>query len=279
MTADQEIKVTIDDSLTQSVCDCSVGFLRFKRRGKIETAEPAGTGTFVKLGNVHGILTAGHVLQPMGTKEVVGLVRFPTVRPPLQNFRLNLDHTDRIVTWNGKDCDAPDIAFLKIPEMTGRDLEAVGAVFYNLRLAREVAANKPEHRMAKCYAIVGVVAEWTEEGAASLMMGRKIDIGGLFGAAKNLQEFKEGDAALVEIEIDHAAGPKIPKSYGGISGGGLWEVHIELNNQLKPVDTKKRLHGVAFRQSTDHRRITSNAIPLIDAITEQIAANWDDSNG
>ena len=115
MAANHEMIIPIDDFFTQPVCNYSVGFLRFKRDGKTETAAPAGTGTFAKLGKVYGILTAGHVLQPMGINEVVGLVRFPGVQPPLQNFRLNLSHTERIVMWNGKDCDAPDIAFLKFP--------------------------------------------------------------------------------------------------------------------------------------------------------------------
>jgi hypothetical protein len=273
LTANQEVRVKIDVSHTQSVCDYSVGFLRFKRNGKIETADPAGTGTFAKLGNVYGILTAGHVLQPMD-KELVGLVRFPTVQQPLQNFRLDLDHTQQIVIWNGKECDAPDIAFLKIPEIDGRNLTAVGAVFYNLGAAREFAASKPENRMSKFYAVVGVVGEWTEEGSASFTKGRKVEIAGLFGAAKNLREFKESDTDLVEVEIDHAEGPKIPKSYGGISGGALWELHVELDQQHKFVHLYKRLHGVAFRQSGDHRRITSNAAAPIDAITKRIAAEW-----
>jgi hypothetical protein len=51
--------------------------------------------------------------------------------------------------------------------------------------------------------------------------GKKIDVGGLFGAAKGLREFKESNADLVEVEIDHAAGPKIPKSYDGVSHGML----------------------------------------------------------
>jgi hypothetical protein len=278
MTAGQEVKITIDDSFTDSVCNYCVGFLRFRTEGKIEIAEPAGTGTFAKLGKVYGILTAGHVLKPMGTKEVIGLVRFPSIHPPLQNFRLDLDHTERLVTWNGKDGDAPDIAFLKIPEMVGRNLEAAGAVFYNLGLAREFATTKPEHRMSKCYAVVGVVGEWTEEGPASLTKGKKIDVGALFGAAKGLREFKEGNTDLVEVEIDHAAGPKIPKSYGGISGGGLWELHVELDKQLKPVEVNKRLHGIAFRQSGDYRHITSNAAPSIDAVTKQVAVNWPPGN-
>ena len=257
MITNQE--VTIDGSYTEPVCDYSVGFLRFKRDGNVEAAEPAGTGTFVKLGKVYGILTAGHVLRTMGTQEVVGLVRFPSVQPPLQNFRLNLDHTQRIVTWDGKDGDAPDIAFLKIPEMDAKTLEAAGAVFYNLGLAREFAASKPEHRMSKCYAVVGVVGEWTEEGPALFTKkGKKVTVGGLFGAAKSLREFKEGTTDLVDVEIDHAAGPKIPKSYGGVSGGALWELHVELDKQLKPIKVNKRLHGVAFRQSSDRHHITSN---------------------
>jgi hypothetical protein len=271
----QEQQVKIDTSYTQSVCDYSVGFLRFRKEGKVQVAEPAGTGTFVKLGKVYGILTAGHVLEPMDTQEVVGLVRFPTVQPPLQNFRLDLGHTDRSVfSWNGQECDAPDIAFLKIPELDGRNLEASGAIFYNLGIERQFAPSKPEHRMAKSHAIVGVVGEWTEEGPASFAKGRKITVGGLFGAIKSLREFQENDTDLIEAEVDHDAGPKVPKSYGGVSGGGLWELHVELDKELKPVDVKKRLHGVAFRESDDHRRITSNAEASIDAVKEEISANW-----
>ncbi len=176
--------------------------------------------------------------------------------------------------WNGRECDAPDIGFLKIPEIDAKKLEAAGAVFYNLGAERQFIASTPEHRMSKCYAIVGVVGEWTEESRAPLMKGKKVDIGGLFGTAKGLSEFKENDTDLVEGEIDHAEGPRIPKSYGGISGGALWELHVELDQKLKPVQVSKRLHGVAFRQSADHRRITSNAAPSIEAITKQIAERW-----
>jgi hypothetical protein len=54
MTEAKELTIKLDDSFTGSVCDYSVGFLKFKREGKTEVAEPAGTGTFVKLGRVYG---------------------------------------------------------------------------------------------------------------------------------------------------------------------------------------------------------------------------------
>jgi hypothetical protein len=47
-----------------------------------------------------------------------------------------------------------------------------------------------------CYAVVGVVGEWTEEGSAAYSKGKKIEIGGLFGAAKNVRPFKESERQL-----------------------------------------------------------------------------------
>lgn len=278
MVETKEVTITLDNSFTGSVCDYSVGFLKFRKEERQEVAEPAGTGTFVKLGRVYGILTAGHVLNNFDAQSTVGLVRFPSVEPPIQNRRLNLQHTESIVDWNGKECDAPDIAFLKIPEIDGRELEAAGAVFYNLALPREFKPSTPGHRMSICHAVVGVVGEWTETVPAQFMKGLKIVIGGLFGAATDLRDFKEGDADLVETRIAH--GPRIPKSHGGVSGGALWELHVELDAKLKPVmPVNKRLRGVAFRQSGDRTRITSNDTTLIEGMIEKIKKKWPEESG
>jgi hypothetical protein len=275
MNANEQVTIKIDDSFTGPVCDYGVGFLKFSREGKREVAEPMGTGTFVKLGKLYGILTAGHVLAKLGTDETVGLVRFPSILPALQNRRLNLGHTRRVTDWNGKECDAPDIAFVSIPEIDGRGLEATGAVFYNLGLARDFKPSSDGHRIVSCYALVGVVGEWTEEGAAAYTKGRKIEVGGLFGAAKTVRPFKEDEKDLVEVEISYETGPKVPKSYGGVSGGALWELHVEVDKALTIVKVNKKLHGVAFRQSGDRKRVTANATPLIQGFVEnQIVKTW-----
>jgi hypothetical protein len=56
-------------------------------------------------------------------------------------------------------------------------------------------------------------------------------------------------------------------------------LHVELDNDLKTVKVNKRLHGVAFRQSEDHKRVTSNAATLIDAMANKIAEEWPDAKG
>jgi hypothetical protein len=272
--SDQKVKIKINDSFTATVCDYSVGFLRFSIQDNKEVGIPAGTGTFVKLGKVYGILTAGHVIDPMGNDEIVGLVRFPSIQPALQHFRLNLSHTERIVEWNGKECDAPDIAFVRIPEVDGRNLEAAGAVFYNLAIPRDFKLTQPYHQMSETRAVVGVVGEWTAEGPTDQKKGYKIEIGGLFGAIADLRNFKEGGAELIESEIDRDMSPRVPKSYGGVSGGALWELHVELDQYYKTVKVSKRLYGVAFRQSEDRNRITSNGVPAIEVIIQKIREKW-----
>ncbi|NPV20376.1 hypothetical protein [Bradyrhizobium aeschynomenes] len=279
MSLQQDVTIKIDDSFTGPVCDYSVGFLKFGREGNHETATPMGTGTFVKLGKLYGILTAGHVLNELEPIETVGLVRFPSIRPALQNRRLNLAHTNRVVDWNGKECDGPDLAFVSIPEVDARDLEAKGAIFYNLGLPREFKAWTEGHRMATCYALVGVVGEWTEDGAAALLSGKKIDVGGLFGSAKTVRPFEEDGKDLVEIEVSYETGPRVPKSYGGVSGGALWELHVELDPAGKVVAVNKKLHGVAFRQSGDKKRVTANGASLVDALVKnKIIPGWPESN-
>jgi hypothetical protein len=269
----REVTIKIDDSFTGPVCDYSVGFLKFRQEGKTEVADPMGTGTFVKLGQLYGILTAGHVLEQFGSEETVGLVRFPSIHPALQNRRLNLGHTKRVMDWNGKECDAPDIAFVSIPEVDARELEARGAIFYNLGLSRDFKPGTDGNRMSTCYTLVGVVGEWTEEGSAGYTKGRKIDIGGLFGAAKSVRPFHEDGNDLIEIEVSYETGPRIPRSYGGVSGGALWELHVELDKNLTVVKVNKKLHGVAFRQSGDRKRVTASAPALIDAFVKNKIIN------
>ena len=103
---------------------------------------------------------------------------------------------------------------------------------------------------------------------------RKAIIGGLFGVAKSITEFQEKDIDLVEVEIDHTTAPSVPKSYGGVSGGALWKLHVELDASDKIVNIGKELHGVAFWQSGDPRLITRNDLPSISALKKAIADRW-----
>jgi hypothetical protein len=271
-----EVKIPIDGSFTDTVCNYGAGFIKLQYR--VGTTPVAGTGTFVRLGKVSGIITAGHVIVNL-PRPTVGLVRFPRVQPGFQRFELDMGNTEEAVTWNNEEGDAPDIGFLRIPEVDARTLEARGAVFYNLEADRMFVPSDPANRVAEAHAIVGVVAEWTEEIPGGKQGERKAIIGGLFGAAKRIREFQGNGTDLVEVGIDHTTGPSVPESYGGVSGGALWKLHVELDATGKIVSIGKELRGVAFRESDDPRLITCNDLPSITALKQALAAKWPNESG
>jgi threonyl-tRNA synthetase len=269
-TPKRTIQINITNELLDRVCNFGVGFLKFENNG--QNATSAGTGTFVKLGKVKGIITAGHVVAHL-PKAKVGLVRFPSVEPALQNFKLDVEHACSVPMWDGKEGQAPDLAFLRIPDLDAVNLEAHGAAFYDLGRERKFAPGKPNHLMSKAYAIVGVIAEWAEDAPGTRPRTKKKIIGGLFGAAKIAREFKENGIDLIEVEIDYASSPRNPASYEGVSGGALWELHVELDGE-RVTNVNKKLHGVAFRQSDDHRFVVSNGPSAIESLVSSIKAKW-----
>ena len=93
---------------------------------------------------------------------------------------------------------------------------------------------------------------------------------------KTMKQLIENETEPVEVTVDYTTGPKIPKSYGGVSGGALWELHVELDEQNQVVKVNNKLHGIAFRQSSDHSIIFFNAAPSISSITTKITAKWPD---
>jgi hypothetical protein len=119
-----------------------------KLEPEVPAISPIGTGTLVRSGNLSGILTAGHVVQNL-PNGAVGLVRFPTTEPKLQNFRIEMLYTDRVVLWDGIDEHAPDLAFLLLPQRDAASLEAFGSVFYNLDRERNYCAKDAKNAMGE----------------------------------------------------------------------------------------------------------------------------------
>src|SRR5262249_35045598 len=143
---------------SDQINNSAVGFLKFRENG--QEADVAGSGTFVQLGKIKGILTAGHVIDNLPETGQVGLVR---PRADFQNLRIDMGHTGRERLWDGIEGHAPDLGFLKVPDHVAATIEAQGGVFYNLEKPREVTLTSPSHRMSESRAVLGLVDEWSDE--------------------------------------------------------------------------------------------------------------------
>ena len=125
--------------------------------------------------------------------------------------------------------------------------------------------------MTEAYALVGVVDEWSEETPGIQPKTKKKVVGGLLGAAQVTRRFQESDTELVEVTVESR------RSNAGVSGGALWQLHVELKGQTI-VRVGKKLHGIAFRQSDDHTLVVCNGPPSIETLIAQIKKRWPASN-
>jgi hypothetical protein len=261
------VPIKIDDALAAQVCNSAVGVLKLSDNN--QRADVAGSGTFVQLAKVKGIVTAAHVITNLPKTGLIGLVRSPTRESALQNLRFDVTHTNGELLSYENEGDVPDIGFLSLPDHTVAIIEAQGGVFYNLEKPRTFSPSSPSNKMTEAYALVGVVDEWSEETPGTQPKTKKKVVGGLLGAAQITRRFKENETDLVEVTVDYSSSSRVPESYEGVSGGALWELHIELNGQTI-VNVVKRLSGVAFRQSDDHAFVVCNGSPSIETLIGQI---------
>jgi hypothetical protein len=122
-----KVVIEINDALSDQVNNSAVGFLKFRDNG--QEADVAGSGTFVQLAKIKGILTAGHVIGNLPETGQVGLVR---PRGAFQNLRIDMADTGRETLWDEVEGHAPDFGFLKLSDRVAATIEAQGGVFYNL---------------------------------------------------------------------------------------------------------------------------------------------------
>jgi hypothetical protein len=208
-------------------------------------AKLIGSGTFVNIEGIQGIITAQHVAQEMDHSSETGIVlkehehRF-TVK---NQFLTIIQLTENIVPGNG-----PDLAFIKLPTSIAAEISSYKS-FINLSSDRGALLSKPPELHSVFWVAYGSPEEWLKTETSTSRPGETISLCGYCSiGGLNLQYEKEG-YDYYEMELDYTSSDAIPKSLGGFSGGGLWQITLKgsSHDNLKP--DKYFLSGVAFYQS------------------------------
>ena len=86
------------EEVSEAIADYTIGFTIVKTHNNIQDAFPAGSGSLVTVGSVHGILTAAHVLKNFPDQGEIGLVRFPKRQPiAAQRFIIDIDLAEALI--------------------------------------------------------------------------------------------------------------------------------------------------------------------------------------
>ncbi len=182
-----------------------------------------GSGTLAVIEGSRGILTCGHVAELYEELPEIGLVRF--VQGNAQRRMIQLGDTQTIIMQSsdsfGEKKEVLDLAFTMLPPETASSVEANG-VFLNIeknRAKMEAYASTKGHFRD---AMLGLVDEFSGEpfvqGKEIISPMRGVLHGGQITAQENgLLTFKAMDYNL----------PHLPRSFGGMSGGGVWRAYFE----------------------------------------------------
>lgn len=211
-----------------------------------------GSGTLVKIDTMHCVLTAAHVWRAAEEFPAVGL----TLTTYESWFHIAREHI--VARTLGSDFGAfgPDLALLELPAISVGRIKA-HKVFLDLVQQRQAFLTDPWGLDLGIWVVTGMSGEESEIDTQPEERSVMANVQGRAFFSGVRDKFTRGEWDYVDSSADLAL-VGVPSTFGGISGGGLWQVPLALSktNQLT-WPGRKRFQGVAYWQTfpEDNRRL------------------------
>ena len=216
-----------------------------------------GTGTLVTVNDVHYILTAAHVWNKVQQRgSMLGLTLAEGIDHefliPNENIvAFGPEYNPASIDWG------PDLAFLRIPT------DRLGTIkshrnFYNLSLERPGGPLD----CVKTNAVIGTPGELAEHWPRYAVLQVTA-----FFLETNPRRSTRGQFDYLEYTVDLNF-PGVPSNFGGVSGGGLWELFLYFCEKTQKIEIIERLIGVGYAQTpivNGHRTIRFHGYESIRA--------------
>ncbi|UPJ48685.1 hypothetical protein IVB30_37625 [Bradyrhizobium sp. 200] len=253
----------ISGAILSHVSNFAVGLVK-REQGKGSMV--LGSGVLASVEGRRGILTCGHVAETYERLTEIGLIRFTAEGNQRRLIKLE-DTTTMIIQSSDSFAEGKevlDLAFTVLLPNIASSIEAHGGVFLNIEKNRQKMEAMAPSEGKHVDAMLGLVAEFSQE---PFIEGREVispmrgvlHSGHISGQENGLLTFKAMEYNLHEL----------PKSFGGMSGGGVWRVYFnEGEHESKIVATM--LCGIASWQIDDKNiacqgwdRIDQALVPVV----------------
>jgi hypothetical protein len=242
--------------------DFSIGLVLPSEEKSAIDASLGGSGTLVTIDEVQGILTASHVIERLEKNTHVGLILTEATLHHL-SFKVQ-DCSHFGFACRGEPAKGPDIGLLIPPRDVLSTLSAKKS-FYNLSMRRERMLHNPPPLEHGLWILSGLAGEWTGEDAPEHGFARVKRFKGLHLNVKVTKEYDQERFDYLACEVLYNDVYEGPDSYGGYSGGGLWQLLVTPDGDVLRV-ADRLLSGVAFYQSP---KSTNSAAQTVREITCQ----------
>jgi hypothetical protein len=233
-----------------------------------------GSGTLVKYGEVFGVVTCAHVLQQLSRHPKFG-ISSQTQNSNNSTFPLEVLHDETIVFGgNGAGPDGPDLGFLRLSE-TAKGHLAARSSFLNGDFHSHEAGDGDAQSDHPIDFLVGSVEELNNKSPH--LDGRRVFTVTTVlnaGAVTSISKTDQFDILTFTPNPPYPS-LKLPESYEGLSGGGLWRFHFQKSQDDHLEFTEWRFAGVAFYQTEEPRRIICHGPKSVHKILrDAVMAKW-----
>jgi hypothetical protein len=239
-----ELPEAVIEAAAKNLADYSVGFLRVENTPEGQDAVLLGSGTLVSIGSIRAVLTAHHVVSILPTTGRLGLILGPT----LQQDTVDTQGLSYLKIERGMiDADGPDLgAVVLAPSIAGNI--AAKKTFYNLGLRRDQLLSTPPELHDGFWFVNGFIAEKTIEERGRDGYGLVKGFYNLSGAGGPEEAIVFGEHDYFAFPVSYGRRTVAPKSFGGMSGGGLWQVPLTRDAEGRIRHKTPILSGVVFYQ-------------------------------
>ncbi|MEQ8993845.1 MAG: hypothetical protein RLO46_18680 [Pseudomonadales bacterium] len=232
--------------ITRSISDFTVGFVKLRETSAGRDAVLLGSGTLVRIGAIRAILSAHHVVERLPRIGRFGLI----LSRREHDYTLDVAGVYRLKIGRGAiDIEGPDLAAVLLSSQIGSTLAGMKS-FYDLESRQDSMLRTPPDRRSGIWANVGFVGERTvdEPGRSGFQTIKRFAMLGGFGGPERGPTVR-GRFDYIAMPATYGGESVAPLSFGGMSGGGLWQILLrqDARGMLSTVD--HLLSGVVFYQT------------------------------
>jgi len=244
-----------EDAISAWIVRHTVGFAHDTDDGAIA----GGSGVLVRCRKIGGILTCAHVLDDIlshaksNRDGKIGIVANGSSGSLLQRVHMKLSDfksLPMIVKRGGVATEreqelGPDLGFVRLPETTMSALEAIGSA---LDLDQQKTMRSPQPRTGVVQALTLAVGNWAELVTVSehSALNKVATFTTAIVSGEGRPESPHSGYDRFRLEVHPLE--SYPRSYAGLSGGGVWIVGLNTDDGKVTV-VERRLVGIAYFQT------------------------------
>jgi len=206
-----------------------------------------GSGTLVKIGEVYGVLTAQHVVAELKGDYLLGLTA--AREGETHSFKAQKSSIGVIeIASPVSEEYGPDLGFIVLSDWDDVSTIKASRLFYDLSHDSDEWSADPPPLDSGIWFACGAHGERFERIFPEAGFDKVVSFQDFCGAGGINRSYKKEGFDYLEMDIEFSEERGMPHSFGGMSGGGLWQVTISRSPEGILAPSRFFFSGLIFYQ-------------------------------